>query len=897
MEKLNFINFNQYHSQKPLKSQVLNDNQKQLSTSDYGAYSSAVSAYGKASISFKGVGQEINRLNDLILNTADNEVISLQEAVEEMNGVNTTNKNRSEFILACTYDTDSPELVISKKAIYMMKERVLISGQVPKLINAVRTCMDESDMSFKSDKFDSLFDMRGKVKYSANLKSNPQNYDKNLREIKAKKRMAILDAVENNIPEKVVKTEFKQSEWFVPIAQRRQEMINDLENIDDISDDLKKSLINEFQKDNYDVKETYQKHYACLEDCKTREDVKTLYPELKFVEEQPKYDASGSKLSLHNRLAQADYDRVVVDMFKMGHLQLKPTNTIYVDLENSSPTSYTSLKNAGFTFSMPSKEVLALMKKGEELTNKYKNVPHLETEEIDKLAQKQAIKSSKFWTDYTQLTSKNWMPIRWINNKRSYPDKTRYSTEKLTDVYLLGLYLNHKNRAHEPNPLAKYDDKEYLSRPMINIVNNTYWTVYDEYKTNLNERLNNKDFKEFTKQFDKQAIGKSIEHLEDNYKKTFFRNYWTKEKISNIQNNLQESYDLIYEKILLKEDIKRKTVSEEDVKKLIEEDLNMDSISAIDEKKYSRFKYVISNIENKDLRERCQSCISDPNFVDKDYFDTLYNIIEQSTNPKTEKLDESKAFVLLTLHDEFMTHVLNTESDATEEEFVNARLKKYENSFGGIDYEGFIDDSEKFLRYEKISTALLKKGDDEINYLVADKFITIAEPDYFGATEVLTYYDKMPNMLKARYLNIVKSSQGLEPEELKDTLSAFYNKVSSWNIDKDEVIIMDKHKIPQKVVITTKAKEELWDLLGGNIEKYDSILFKFYSAGTARTGDKKGQGVKELNNRNSAELKIMGDYGNLRMYSRPVTDEDRQKYETDDGINLKFIFDKCGDHL
>ena len=86
MEKLSLINFNQYNIQKSPKSQVLNDNQKQLSTSDYGAYSSAVSAYGKASISFKGVGQEINRLNDLILNTADNEVISLIAQIHEHKG-------------------------------------------------------------------------------------------------------------------------------------------------------------------------------------------------------------------------------------------------------------------------------------------------------------------------------------------------------------------------------------------------------------------------------------------------------------------------------------------------------------------------------------------------------------------------------------------------------------------------------------------------------------------------------------------------------------------------------------------------------------------------------------------------------------------------------------------
>ena len=131
-----------------------------------------------------------------------------------------------------------------------------------------------------------------------------------------------------------------------------------------------------------------------------------------------------------------------------------------------------------------------------------------------------------------------------------------------------------------------------------------------------------------------------------------------------------------------------------------------------------------------------------------------------------------------------------------------------------------------------------------------------------------------------------------------DDLSQVHEKISSWNYEKDDVLIMDKDKIPQKVVITHNAKENLLDIVGGDLNKFDAYLKKFYSAAQIRTGNRAGQGVKTVQGSGyDAEIKIMGAGGNLRMYSRPVTDEDKQKYETNDGINLKYVFDTCGYHL
>ena len=106
---------------------------------------------------------------------------------------------------------------------------------------------------------------------------------------------------------------------------------------------------------------------------------------------------------------------------------------------------------------------------------------------------------------------------------------------------------------------------------------------------------------------------------------------------------------------------------------------------------------------------------------------------------------------------------------------------------------------------------------------------------------------------------------------------------------------MDKETIPQLVVITHKAKNDLWELSGKNIKLFDKNLNKFYTSATRRTGKKGCNGIKEFD-KNTSEIKIMGDGGYLRMYSRPVTDKDISKYKNEDGLNLKYVFDVCEFH-
>ena len=129
---------------------------------------------------------------------------------------------------------------------------------------------------------------------------------------------------------------------------------------------------------------------------------------------------------------------------------------------------------------------------------------------------------------------------------------------------------------------------------------------------------------------------------------------------------------------------------------------------------------------------------------------------------------------------------------------------------------------------------------------------------------------------------------------------SLHDQITSWNFDNDEVLIMDKDKIPQKVVITSKAKYELLDDCNGNIDRFDKLINKFYSAAAKRVGDRHGQGVKVLSDnmkRNSpyiAELKIQGSQavGSKRLYARTALAEDIQQYG-----NVKYVFDTLDKHL
>ena len=97
-------------------------------------------------------------------------------------------------------------------------------------------------------------------------------------------------------------------------------------------------------------------------------------------------------------------------------------------------------------------------------------------------------------------------------------------------------------------------------------------------------------------------------------------------------------------------------------------------------------------------------------------------------------------------------------------------------------------------------------------------------------------------MFKPSFIKQLGDSIDKPASDVVDDLSQAHEKISSWNYENDEVLVMDKDKIPQKVVITHNAKENLLNMVGGNLNTFDAYLKKFYSAAQIRTGNRAGQG-------------------------------------------------------
>ena len=863
--------------------------------SDYVSSSEAMTSYGKALVTSKSDTEDFNSISERIYNTKDDEIISLKDAVDEFKCVNTTDKKKTDYILSCTFENEKSDVVINKKALLLTKQALLFNAKIPKMEDVMRTCLDDDSKSFNSKKFESLFDYKGRLRISAKLKPRPQNTAKDIRNAKAARRLQIENAVAGDTPSKTENVDFKEQDFFISLDDKKKEMMADIdkirENSDEMPDDLYNGMKTALKNDDFNLRKVYKDYYSLLNDCKTIDEVKQFYPELEYPQEKPQYDKSRSKDYLDNRLANEDFDKIVISVLKNNYVDMKPKTGFYVNLENSRPTTLTSLERAGFKFSAPSYEIQSVLNKGDEIVSKFENLPELDDEQIKKIANKRAINKSKVWADYSEMTSKNWLPVRLIKYKRLDNVNSHYSTDKMVNTYISYLYMNDKNKSYPANPLEKFDDKNYLSRDMKKIINGTYWARYKKYDEKIKDSA---DFQQFKSRFDTKAMGKSFEHLEDNYTNTFFRKYWTKERVDSLKNELQPAYDMIYEKIALKEQIQPKQVTDKDVRELIDTVIpsNADKVSDED---MAKFKYLTSGIKNNDLKERCQSCISTPEIVDKAYFDSVNKIIQKSSDENG--IDEDKAIMLINLHDKYLNKILNSDEEQSEDEFVVNELSAYKTG-DDYDYKRAYSDTKSELEYFNSAERLQTKGEDEFSSIIADRFVFSDKPDYDSANTVIGYYESIPETFRPKYLSGLKGMTKVRDDIFVNEAARMHDKITSWNFDKDEVLVMDKDKIPQKVVITAKAKQELYDAVGDNMVLFDKYLNKFFSAAQNRTGDKKGQGIKTVvGNDYDAELKIVGDGGRFRMYTRPVTLDDMEKYNTGDGINVKYIFDTCDGHL
>ena len=630
------------------------------------------------------------------------------------------------------------------------------------------------------------------------------------------------------------------------------------------------------------------------------------------------YDAKSSKYvdnldpkTYAHSLKGVNYADVLKDVIKKIYVNFEPVSNVETTLPNGDVVLARGLSRYGRgDWSVPDPRMYKLLKgslvQRKALLNLSDELSKMTPDELMDIAVKSS--TSRFWKDYNLYTSRNWLPIRLIKDREFRPNTTLYTLDNLTTAYLYKLYQESQKAEgdvkYPSNPLASLENSSRLSKYLKNVIDSSYRTIYEDKCKSFSEKVfyrdvnayeNDERFQEFCQNnnFDKEAIKKSFEKIESLYKHRFFRIYITQDRVDMFRDDLANTVANINEKLAYKPARKipqLSNLSPKEAQEIVENSIPQEEV---EQDKLRKLSFITQKINNPELKSRCEICLSDSN-VDGNYFNNVYSAIEQSID-NDETLDETKALTILRLGDKYQ-EVCN--QGISFSEFVAKELKNYKKKDGTFDYCQYSADKEtEFELYSKLDK-LEEQGSFELYNLVLD----LVEKKSLDLQEILSLindFEETPSQLKknvnSKIAQIISSSNSDDVEPLVTEISDLLTKVKSWNFDNPEII---NSKFVGKVVITPKAKKDLWDSTKGNFSLFDRLIKKYYTAAT-KTAAKDGEsGIKFVKGRNIYELKIVGNGGGTRMYSRPVTNEDIEKYKTlEDDSDVKYIFDSYGDHL
>ena len=868
-------------------------------------------------ISFKGkqnddcgVISAIQSALDAIKNTSPDETVSVNEAVEILRPLMLTEKKLLDYLMACSYDSHDENVQINRHALYYT---LLLHGDyrnVPdsKIPNVIASSLDNENKCFSENKFNFLFDMTGRLRLSKrnSLKRIREEGYPNARKIALIHKAKLSADISAILKEQPVQKEYDfdiDSIFSVDINKEKNTLsdtISDLKNNGQLSQGAAEAMQNALKKNNFNLKQAFSDYYSLLNDCKTLEEAKELYPELTIPDLD--FKNNGFDRVLKSRLAREDMDKVGLDILKKVYVELKPVSSIVVDLENSYPTTYQSMIKGGISFGKVSADVSVLLEKTDRLTHQFNGIENVSDKELEFLIRKNASKQSRVWAEYMGITNKYWHPVRAIAHKQKHPLTSYYQTDKLVNGYLFYLYKYQNKVVPSENPFEQYADGKPFNKEKKAALEKIYFL----YRNNHNEAINSKDFLEFKENFDTEAMAKSLTKFERHYKNTFSNWFMTHERRQRYEAALEDSYRLVFEKMdIAKNAQKMQNISVADVveDKLTNEELvdyiaetEPDETETIKED-FKRLRNIVNNANNQELTNLFNQYVgSNSADIDCDNFLQFKPLIDSCIN--NNEIDNPKELIaMFKLHNSYMNYLFNTsESTLTFEDYKQKIEQEYKAKDGTVDYTQVIKDMNAEEEYLQITGSANNEEKNALINLLDKKFISNNKNNYKTAIEVLTMYDELPEIFKNRFYNLAVNTDKINDNIFLSQLQDMYKKITAWNLDRAEIITMDADKIPQNVVITSKAKYELLEDCNGNIERFDTILNKFYAAATKRVGDKQGQGVKVLgeNIQYAAELKIQGGdaIGSKRLYAREALPEDIQKYG-----NAKYVFDTLDEHL
>lgn len=202
--------------------------------------------------------------------------------------------------------------------------------------------------------------------------------------------------------------------------------------------------------------------------------------------------------------------------------------------------------------------------KSEKTANEFKSLTTLTTNEIKSKILEQAWGQSSLRRDFHNETSygKPWSLVKDVWNKILNPNNTPYKTDKLIDAYLTNIYNNGVRTAEASNPIAKYaENAPYMDKKQIIFLKNIY-----KMSKSLGEQrhlLNSESYKNFKSQFNKAEMAKTIENMEEHYKNSFLKRFWTDERKSRFSQAIIESSEKAKSNIELSDKILTDTLEKE----------------------------------------------------------------------------------------------------------------------------------------------------------------------------------------------------------------------------------------------------------------------------------------------------------------------------------------------
>ena len=845
-----------------------------------------------------------------IKNSSPSDPATVAEAVEILKPLKLTEKKLLDYLMACSFDSHDENVTINKQALYYTmllhgKFRDVPSAKIP---NIIASSMDNENKCFSETKFEALFDAAGRLRMSKrnSLKRPREDNYTNARKLALIHKSKLTEALAEILKENPVQKEypFSPEDLFdIDIKKEKQDLLNTVDMLKaekKIPEELAQSMKSALEKNNFDIKTIFSNYYSLLNECKTLEDVKEFYPEIEIP--VLNLENNGFKKVLKSRLAREDMDKIGLDILKKLYIDLKPAANIVVNLDNSYPTTYQSMINAGLGFGKVDKDICAVIDKTDRLKEQFKGVKELDDKELEFLIRKNATKESRIWAEYIGITNKYWHPVRAIAHKQKHPVTSYYQTDKLVNGYLFYLFKYQNKAVTSKNPLEQYTDGKAFNKEKKAALDKIYFL----YRNNYNPQINSKEFLEFKKNFDLEAMEKSLTKLERHYKNTFANWFMTPQRRQNYENALENSYRLVLEKMDIYDQSHKK--HDIDVSAVIEDTLSneelVDYIAETEDdetknlqKDFNRLRNIVKNANNPDLINMFNSYVgSNSADIDCENY-LLYKPLVEACIENNKITNPLKLVALFKLHDSYLNYLFKTENSDLSFETYTAQVEaKHTKNDGDVDYKTIILETDIEKEYTMLSDNPDSNEIAELIKILDSKFVADGKNDYKSALALIKMYNNLPEMFKNKFYTLAENTYKINDTIFVRQLTDMYEKIASWNLDKPEIITMDADKIPQKVVITPEAKYELLEDCNGNIERFDTILNKFYCAAQKRVGSKQGQGVKVLseNVKYAAELKIQGAQaiGSKRLYAREACAEDIKKYG-----NVKYVFDTLDEHL